>query len=343
MPFRRATDMNISSLRNVWPLCLLLVGTALFASAATPAGDSVCAPIAPGGELEVTRFLAALVPRAHEILADAMQAAGVILYKNADDSIEGERVAERIKVLRLPGGDEAIRATLAPAAEDGKSGTQVRVETMRRSFKKGAPKQSWSAAVMNQAVCLLKLLSLDDPRRLAPVPVVDGIEVHVPASAPLEVRSRHFFFNTEAKIGQTIPFETAAPVIIGGVTAIPSGSLVVASMQELSDSKSFGRAAKGQLVFKYVVLPDGTRLPLRGVVDFTGKNTLKKGIAAESATLASTAVLVYLGGGGRLGNPLLGEPGLGFAVPAGTMTTIQFDGEQKVRVSRNTASARGQD
>lgn len=53
-----------------------------------------------------------------------------------EESVEGERVSERVKVLRLPSGDEAISATLTPATEDGKRGTQVRVEIMRRSFKK---------------------------------------------------------------------------------------------------------------------------------------------------------------------------------------------------------------
>jgi len=323
-------------------LVVSMIGSTLCFAAAVEGGGT-CSAIAPGGELVVTRFLAAPVPRVHEIFADAMQAAGVVLYTNTEESIEGERVAERIKVLRLPGGDEAIRATLAAATEDGSSGTQIRVETMRRSFKKGSPKQSWSTAVKNHAACLLTLLSVDDPRHRPPVPVVDGTEVRVPASTPVEVRSRHFFFNTEVKIGQSIPFETTAPVVIGGVTAIPVGSLVVAAMQDLHDSKSFGRAAAGQLVFKYVVVPDGTRLPLRGEVDFTGKNTLKKGIAAEAGTLAATAVLVYFGGYGALGDPLLGEPGLGFAVPAGTMTTIQFEGEQTLRVSRSAAPANGQE
>lgn len=334
--FRRATDVKTSTS----PLLVVsLLGPALCFATPVESG-STCSPIAPGGELVVTRFLGAPVPRAHEILADAMQAAGVVLYTNTEESIEGERVAERIKVLRLPGGDEAVQATLAAATEDGKSGAQIRVETMRHSFKKGAPKQSWSTAVMNHAACLLTLLSVDDPRRRPLVPVVDGMEVHVPASTPLEVRSRHFFFNTEVKIGQPITFETTAPVVIGGVTAIPAGSLVVAAMQGLHDSKSFGRAAEGQLVFKYVVAPDGTRLPLRGEVDFTGKNTLKKGVAAEAGTIAVGVVFLYFAhNSGPLGDPLLGEPGLGFAVPAGTMTTLQFDGEQTLRVNRSAAPA----
>ncbi len=48
------------------------------------------------------------------------------------------------------------------------------------------------------------------------------------------------------------------------------------SMQEPSDSKSFGRAAMGRLVFKHVVLPDGTRLPLRGELISRARTPLKR-------------------------------------------------------------------
>jgi len=43
--------------------------------------------------------------------------------------MEGERTKERVYALRLPHGDEAIRAELAPLVQEGKAGTQVRVET----------------------------------------------------------------------------------------------------------------------------------------------------------------------------------------------------------------------
>ena len=199
-------------------LALLLLAGGVFPAAAATADATTasCPAITPGGDVQVTRFLAVPPARAREIFADAMQASGVYLFKNTDQSIEGERTGERIKALRLPGGDEAIRATLSAATEDGKPGTRVQVETMRPSNKKGAPKQSWSAAVMEQAVCLMNLLSVDDPAHRPAVPVVDTVEIQVPASTTLEVRSRRFFFNTEVKLGQTIAFETTLPLQLMG-------------------------------------------------------------------------------------------------------------------------------
>jgi len=340
IPFKLGTDMDLVLRRSVL-LAVLLAGAVFSAAAANPdTTTAVCPAIAPGGDVEATRFLPVPAARAREILADAMQATGVYLYKNTDRAIEGGRMGERIKALRLPGGDEVIRATLTAATEDGKPGTRVQVETMRPSNKKGTPKQSWSAAVMEQAACLMSMLSVDDPMHRPAVPLVDAVEIQIPASTALQVRSRRFFFNTEVKVGQTIAFETSERVVIDGVTVIPAGSFVAASMQELSDSKSFGRAAKGQLEFKYVVLPDRTRLPLRGGVDFTGKSTHTKGVVAEGATLATTAAIVYMGGTGPLGDVGLSNPGLGFAVPAGTMMTVQIDGEQKVRVNGATSSGK---
>lgn len=290
-------------------LVVLLMPLAGLSAQAVNPTPGACTAISPGGDLVVTHFLAAPVLRVREILADALQAAGVVLFRDTENSIEGERLPDRVKVLRLPGGGEALRATLSAATEDGQSGTEVRVETMRHSFKAGTPKQSWSAAVMSQAVCLSTLLSLDDPRRRPPVPVEDPIKVRVPASTSLEVRSRHFFFSTDLRVGQTVPFETASPVVIDGASVIPTGSFVAATVQHVSDSTSWGHASEGQLLFKFVRLPDGTKLPLRSEVHLTGKS-----------------------------NPFSSSR-LDFAVPAGTETTVQFDGEQEVSISRKAASA----
>jgi len=122
----------------------------------TAASPCVALPeILPGGDPVETRFIAAPVARVHEVISDAMQAAGVFLFKNTQESLEGERTAERVGVLRLPRGDELIRALLTPSVQEGKAGTSVRMETLRRGNKQGTPKSAWSAAVLDQAACLV--------------------------------------------------------------------------------------------------------------------------------------------------------------------------------------------
>ncbi len=299
--------------------CLALAFVLIRTCAAAPP----CVPqtILPGGNALETRFIAAPLPRVREAVADAMQAGGVLLFKVADQSVEGERADERVKVLGLQSGDEAIHATLNPSTQGGEAGTLLRVETLRRANKKGAPKHTWSDAVLEQAACLVTLLSPDDPLHRPMTSPADGVEVQVPDATTLEVRARHFLFNTDIKPNQKIVFETAAPVVIDGSVIVPSGLLVVASMDQPSDIKELGRGAKGQLRFNYLVLPNGTRLPLRGAVDLQGKFVSKGLIEAAVAPGISP-----LGGGLML-------PGMGFAIPAGTTMKVQFDGNQKFRVS----------
>lgn len=316
---RSKPGTKVGILRHIAIIC---VTTCAFA--ATPA--CVLPSIEPGGDLVVTRFMAAPMPRAHEVMADAMQAAGVALFKNMDQSMEGERTEERIEVLGLPRGDEAVRAELTPLTQDGKAGTQVRVETLRSNHKKGTPKHAWSATVLDQAECLISLLRLDDPSRRPKIqiPSTDSVEIQVTDATSVPVLSRHFLFNTDLKPNQLVSFETAEDVVINGTTVIPSGSLVMASM-EAKDIGEYGRGAKGQLQFKFLTLPDGTRLTLRGNVDLQGKKV------GKAALIVGTVAF---------GTGVLSVTGSGFAIPAGTLFNAEVDGKQKIRAS---ASKRGRD
>jgi hypothetical protein len=319
-PSKRGAELAVAIFE-----CLAVICAAVSADAATPS----CAlqQISPGGDAIVIRFLPAPLPRAREAIADAMQATGVLLFRDTEQLVEGERAVERINVLRLPKGDEAIRAELSAAIQDGQAGTQVRIETLRRGNKKGAPKHVWSAAVLDQAACLISLLSLEDPSLRPKIPAAEGAEIHVADSTSVPVRSRHFFFNTDLKTGKVVPFETAENVVVNDSIVIPAGSLVTASVEQSSDIGEYGRGAKVQLRFKYVVLPDGTQLPLRGMVDLQGKSENK-------ATLAAFAVI-------RVG--VLSITGAGFAIPAGALFHVEVAGEQKIRVSRATLPAKDQD
>jgi hypothetical protein len=74
-----------------------------------------------------------------------------------------------------------------------------------------------------------------------------------------------------------------------------------------------------RLRYRYVVLPSGVKLPLRGSVDFNGKS-LNKGVL-----IAATVVF---------GAGSLSATGFGFAIPAGTLFQAAVDGPQRVRVNR---------
>lgn len=309
-------------LNKALTLCLM-IGCA--ASSAIAVEPGCVSPKSPGGERVVTQVLAAPLPRAHEAIADAMQAMGVFLFRDTEEVVEGERTQERVAALGLPHGDEAIRAELTSFTQDGKPTTQVRVETRRGSNKKGNPKHFWSEAVLDEAVCLLALLSLDDPIHRPKTGTPDGPEVQVADATQVAVRSRRFFFDTDLKPHKLVPFETAEDLVINNSLAAPAGSLVMASVGQSSDIGEFGRGAQGQLQFRYLVLPDGTRLPLRGLIDLRGKggnlNKVEKGLVIASSIAA--------------GADLASGTGSGFAVPAGTLFYAQVDGGQKIHAIRS--------
>ena len=308
-------------LNKALTLCLMIGCAVSSASAVEPGCVS---PESPGGERVVTQVLVAPLPRTHEVVADAMQAMGVFLFRDSEEVVEGERTQERVAVLALPHGDEAIRAELTALTQDGQPTTQVRVETRRGSNKKGNPKHIWSAAVLDEAACLLALLSLDDPSHRPKTGAPDGPEVQLADATQVAVRSRRFFFDTDLKAHRLVPFETAEDLVINNSLAVPAGSLVMASVGQSSDIGEFGRGAQGQLQFRYLALPDGTRLPLRGLIDLRGKggnlNKLEKGLVITSSIAA--------------GVDLASGTGSGFAVPAGTLFYAQVDGEQKIHATR---------
>jgi hypothetical protein len=87
----------------------------------------------------------------------------------------------------------------------------------------------------------------------------------------------------------------------------------MASVGQSSDIGEFGRGAQRQLQFRYLVLPDGARLPLHGLIDLRGKggnlNKVEKGLLIASSIAA--------------GADLASGTGSGFAVPAGTLFYAQ--------------------
>jgi hypothetical protein len=301
--------------------CFAVIGLAVSAYAVSP--GCVVPKTSAGGDRVITRFITAPLPRVHEAVADAMQAMGVFPFVNREELVEGERTEERVEALKLPRGDEAIRAEIAPSSQDGKAGTEVRVETKRRSNKKGTPKHVWSSAVLDQTACLVSLLSVDDPLHRPKAAPGDGPEVRLADSVPIAVRARHFFFNTDLKSSQAVTFETAEDIVINDSVAIPAGSFVLASVEQSSDIGAVGKGAKGELRFRYVVLPDGTHLPLRGTADFRGGSINKALVITMAAVLRTNAAAVT---------------GSGFAVPAGTLFYAEVDGEQKFHTSSPTAT-----
>jgi len=267
----------------------------------------------PGGQFVESRFFDASPQRTREVLEDAMQAVGVLLFGSTAAVVRGERVAPRVKILGLPPGDEALFGYVEASKQDGKAGTLVRVETRRRGGKKGEPTQSWSAAVLDEAGCLLiTLVGMEDPSVRA-----DGAasnagtgqqrEVRVPAEAAVTLVLRRFVFSTDLRVNQKVLFEVASDVPVGPDIVIRRGALGVARVKGTQDSAG-SRSAKARVEFEFVSAVGGDRIPVRGIAMLAGEvgkfPSLAWGIGQE------------------------------FALCAGTRFDVTVDGEQRVRVGR---------
>jgi hypothetical protein len=206
--------------------CLMLMIASVKAEqAGCPAVEFVSA-----GSVSESSFFAAPVKRVQEVVADAMQAIGVLLFENTPTLVRGERTSPRVKDMRLPSGNEAIYSYLQPAERNGVQGTLVRVETRRSGSKRGTPERFWSAAVLDEANCLLGLLSVEDPVAGAiasqPAPsAAAGQEVAVPRGTPVSLLLRRFLYSSELRINQRVVFEVALEVKVGQRVVIPCGAL----------------------------------------------------------------------------------------------------------------------
>lgn len=296
----------------------MLVVVAMTLGSAQPRQSRGCSvqSIHPGGQFVESRFFDASPQRTREALEDAMQAIGVLLFESTTAVVRGERVTPRVDVLNLPPGDEALFGHLDATEQDGKAGTLVRVETRRRGGKKGEPKQSWSAAVLNEAACLLStLVGMGDPSARAGGAASDAgaaqqREVRVPAETAVTLVLRRFVFSTDLRVNQRVLFEVASDVSLGPDTVIRRGAVGVARVKATQDPKG-SSSAKARIEFEFVSAVSGDRIPVRGV-----------------ATLA--------GRGGTLSDLWHFAPRdrTEFALCAGARFDVTVDGEQRVRVGR---------
>jgi hypothetical protein len=291
---------------------------ALFPAQAGSGGGCACGGIRPGGPAVEKRLFAAPLQRVREALEDAMQAGGVLLLESTSGVVRGERVRRRVKALNLPAGDERVIGHLEAIARDGKAGTFVQVETKGRG-KNGAPKQSWSAGILEETDCILKALGTGDP--VAPAMELpsttgrkDQLEAVLAGETAVVLILSRFALSGDLKLNQRLVFEVADDVTTGSRVVIRKGAPGVARVKALEYVKGIW-AAKMLIEFESVQTVSGNRIPLHGVVDTAGR----------------------IGSQRSLHDILLGDediPAGEFALCAGTRFEARVEGEQRVHLGR---------
>ncbi|HUF22617.1 MAG TPA: TrbI/VirB10 family protein [Vicinamibacterales bacterium] len=150
------------------------------------------------------------------------------------------------------------------------------------------------------------------------------VELHVPAGAVLGVRLNTGLTSDTAEIEDRVEATVTRDVIAGGRVAIPAGTKVLGSVNEVTRGGKFKERARLGIRFHTLVLADGTREAVR--VD----PIVREG---DSPTRASAARI----GGGAVGGAIIGgilggKKGaiLGGAAGAGAGTAAAAAGDRSV-------------
>ena len=109
---------------------------------------------------------------------------------------------------------------------------------------------------------------------------------------------------------------------VEGTKVLPEGTRFIAEIMDIQNPKIFNKKARVNLIFKHILLPDGT------VVDITGKPFTKDGRLCEGPWVTFGKVLLYTITGGAVGsgvglsmafipNPARIGTGLGIGIPVG--------------------------
>lgn len=196
---------------------------------------------------------------------------------------------------------------------------------------------------------------LDVPKKLAkksPTNIVNTSDalVCVLEYNTMQLTFAKDFTSKNAKVGDEVPFLMESGAYTReGTEILPPGSRVIAEISNIEKPKVFNRSGKVYLDFKYVELPDGTKIPLEAKIFgkkeflYRGKlNALGKGLGSTLGGMAiGTAAGCGIGiaagavciGGLAIGMPVgfavggiigLVLPGLNYRAKAGDKLDIQL-------------------
>lgn len=131
------------------------------------------------------------------------------------------------------------------------------------------------------------------------------------------------FLSKKHKGGEIVNFYLPKDLYtVEGTKVLPEGTRFVAEIMDIQNPKIFNKKARVNLIFKHILLPDGS------VIDITGKPFTKDGRLAEGAWVTFGKVLLYTITGGAVGtgvgmslafipNPSRVGTALGIGIPVG--------------------------
>ena len=106
---------------------------------------------------------------------------------------------------------------------------------------------------------------------------------------PVRMRLGRTVSSSDANVGDTVDFETLDDVKVGSITLIPKGSSALGTVTEAVSKRRMARGGKLSINIDYVRLPNGGKLPLRGVQAGKGGGH----VGAMTGAMVATAVVFF--------------------------------------------------
>jgi hypothetical protein len=148
-------------------------------------------------------------------------------------------------------------------------------------------------------------------------------EIGIKDGTPITIQLASNLTSSTAKEGDLVSFIVVEPVIVEGVTLIPSGAPVTARVVAVKKAGHWGRAGKLSVALQHVVAADGSRVPLRMSKKVVGDS---KGASVATATIVTGIIFLPAA-------PIWGlKRGKEAVFPAGKQFEAFVHGEAKVSV-----------
>lgn len=96
--------------------------------------------------------------------------------------------------------------------------------------------------------------------------------VTLKSGTPIELQSTKTIYAREVEEGDLVKFRVVNDVKIDGKVAVPSGTIVDGRVTEAKKSTIAGTKGRLGIDFRYLIMADGTQIPLAGNVRVAGKN-----------------------------------------------------------------------
>ncbi|HSO75188.1 MAG TPA: hypothetical protein VLU47_10145, partial [Blastocatellia bacterium] len=128
-----------------------------------------------------------------------------------------------------------------------------------------------------------------------------GRSVTIPEDSVIAVRMDATLTSRTAHVGDTFTVTVTVPVDADGTVIIPAGSIIEGRISQVTPAKRMSRSGSIAVEFEELVLPDGARIRLVGVLTSDDPRTRRR-IDDEGRVSADTESrkVVFIGGGGAL-------------------------------------------